>query len=138
MSDEVREAAQRVLQWMGETPPEEPYDMPIDAETIAQAYLALIPADDSLPLDEAWLRSVDWYEHYASMCYQKVFTPNREEVRISPTRCRVWVDACPCEGPKCWTWRLFVREELVKEDPARQDIRDACRLFGIHLTEPSQ
>lgn len=52
MTHPLRAAAERIKQWLGETPPAEPYDMPIDAETLADAWLAEHPADDGEPVTE--------------------------------------------------------------------------------------
>ena len=122
----TREAAERVLQWMGPNPPEEPYDMPIDAETVCLAWLAEHPADSDVAITEDWLRRVGFAE---------------VESDLGPRYSNHFEIVVPLKGAfNIWTsydeWLISGFDSFPFK--TRGDLRLLCRALGIALPSPPE
>jgi hypothetical protein len=77
-----------------------------DMFTVVDAYLALVPADDGEPIDEAFAVSLGMTKrgHFE---YQKTYVFADMKRRQNNGNGQVWLDAHARPGPKCWEWGLF-------------------------------
>ena len=98
-----------------------------DLHIIARAYLALVPADDDVAIDEAWLKSVSLRFSEEMFAYQFPLG----------SRCSLWV-RCYKGKPSWWLSDTSFAGGRVTPGAllkTRGDVRRLASVLGITLTE---
>lgn len=106
------------------------------ADDIVEAYLDLVPADDDMPIDEAWLRSLGFMREMQPAASNHL-TARSVGGAMHVTR---WLDKPIGRDPQ-QPPRWSVNQEWLSEEAqptTRGQVRSLLKALGINIPSPSK